>query len=105
MDVAGSSKIVDQVDNLLSVWRKPPELAEKEPDKPSSMLLLFKQRDAGKPQYMKVSLWLDLPSLQFRTSHKLYRPQRYVEFDGAPVYAAQPEPEAIDDEIPEEDRF
>ena len=63
------------------------------------------KRDAGKPQYMKVSLWLDLPSLQFRTSHKLYRPQRYVEFDGAPVYAVQPEPEAIDDEIPEEDRF
>lgn len=104
MDVSGSGKIVDQVDGVFSVWKKDDRKVEAEPDKPHGRLELLKQRDAGKPQNREVALWFDNVSLQYRTTRKLYRPQRYVEFDGAPVFVMQ-EPEEIDDEVPEEDRF
>jgi twinkle protein len=106
MDVAGSSKLVDQVDGVFSVWKKDDRKALAEPDRPHGSLELLKQRDAGKPQNMHVPLYFDAATLQYRTTRYARAPQRYVDFFGEPVAPSThlTDPEAPD-EIPEDERF
>src|SRR5882672_2321375 len=95
MDVAGSSKIVDQADNLFAVWKAPKDDAV-DPSAPHALLQLLKQRN-GDVQTRKVWLWYDQPCMQFRTTPRLFAATRYVDFEGQPApVPASTEPETRD---------
>ncbi|MBW4048841.1 MAG: AAA family ATPase [Proteobacteria bacterium] len=66
MDVAGSSKITDGADNVLSVWsaKRDPDAPNYKPEEIDGRLSLHKQRN-GDVQERSIPLWLDRGSQQF----------------------------------------
>ena len=71
MDVAGSSKITDGADNVLSVWsaKNDPDSPTYDASTPDGRLRLSKQRN-GDVQDRSIALWLDRGSKQFCPSPK-----------------------------------
>lgn len=69
-DVKGSGAIVDQVDNLVLVWRNKPKEEQLtagktvSPDEPDTLLLVKKQRN-GTGWEGPIRLWFDRESLQY----------------------------------------
>ena len=64
LDVAGSSKITDGADNVLTVWSARKEEGDAEPDKPDGCLELQKQRN-GDTQHRKLWLYFNRAAMQF----------------------------------------
>ncbi len=66
MDVAGSSKITDGADNVLSVWsaKNDPDATDYDASKPDGRLRLSKQRN-GDVQDRSIALWLHRGAQQF----------------------------------------
>jgi twinkle protein len=98
MDVAGSSKITDGADNVISVWRAQKDLAEppqsdqeayekwlKIQESPDAKLILKKQRN-GDIQDFTLSLWFDTESMQYRCTKRNQKNIRFVNFSNAEVY-------------------
>ena len=71
MDVAGSSKITDGADNVISIWsaKKDPDSPSYDASTPDGRLRLSKQRN-GDVQDRSIGLWLDRGSQQFCPSPK-----------------------------------
>ena len=69
LDVAGSSKVTDGADNVLTVWsaRKDENDAEVDKDRPDGCLELQKQRN-GEVQHQKLWLYFHRSSMQFCVS-------------------------------------
>ena len=80
MDVAGSSKITDGADNVLSVWsaKNDPDSPTYDASTPDGRLRLSKQRN-GDVQDRSIALWLERGSKQFCPSPKR-RTVHFVQF-------------------------
>jgi twinkle protein len=85
MDVAGSSKLTDAVDNVFSVWADLKEEGER-PDMPDAKLELQKQRN-GTIQSKKLWLFFNRGCQQYSTDSRR-RPHRYVDFHSQPQVVA-----------------
>ena len=81
MDVAGSSKITDGADNVLSVWsaKRDPDAPNYQPEEIDGRLSLHKQRN-GDVQERSIPLWLERGSQQFCPTSRR-RTMHFVPFD------------------------
>lgn len=81
LDVAGSSKITDGADNVLSVWSaRRDEAAGPAGDEPDGALELQKQRN-GECQHFRLALWFVKQAQQFATNSRRAA-VRYVDYEG-----------------------
>lgn len=91
-DVAGSSKITDGADNVLSVWRSQKDMAEPSQsdteayekwvriqESADAKLILRKQRN-GDIQDFTLSLWFDTETMQYRCQKRNLKNIRFVDY-------------------------
>ncbi len=84
LDIAGSSKLSDGADNVLSVWsaKRDPQAAEYDAEEPDGFVSLHKQRN-GDVQERSTPVWLHYQSGQFCQSPRRAT-IRFVEYSGSP---------------------
>lgn len=85
MDVAGSSKLTDAADNVITVWSARRDAAEPEadPDRPDGYVELQKQRN-GETQRRKQWLWFEPRSQQYTPSSRR-QTHAYVQMRNEPI--------------------
>jgi twinkle protein len=75
-DAKGSGSIIDQTDNLMTVFKTPKRIKDKDESAPDFMLYCDKQRHGEwEGQFC---LWFDEASLQFRATSEVGRLQQWV---------------------------